>query len=257
MGVKGLSHVIARIALELHPERIDSVCSALQSRKDGDRLAAVKGALGSGFSPSLIKALADELRDSPQLSAAELAAMFGAASATASLATGSSSVELVWSGPATGIVPIRRTAQVLTSLIDDARDRIFLVSFVAYNVQNILAALNRALDRGARIDMLLEASAAQGGNLTIDSVSLLKSKVPRARFFNWDKRQLDPTAHASVHAKCAVADGKVAFVTSANLSEAALDRNMEVGILVRGGTLPNQLDQHLQALITTRQIEPI
>ncbi len=93
--------------------------------------------------------------------------------------------------------------------------------------------------------------------MTLDSIPLLKAKLPNARFFHWDKPELGPSSHASVHAKCAVADGMVAFVTSANLSEAALDRNMEVGILVRGGTLPNQLDQHLQALITTRQIEPI
>jgi phosphatidylserine/phosphatidylglycerophosphate/cardiolipin synthase-like enzyme len=257
MGVKGLSVAVAQIALELHPERIDSVCAALQSRPDASPLATVKNALGSSFSPQVLHELAAALNQTPRISPAELAAMFRAASATASLVAGSSSVELVWTGPATGIVPIRHTGQVLTGLIDEARERIFLVSFVAYDVPNVVTALRRALDRGTRLDVLLEASTAQGGNVTLDSIALLKAKLPNARFFHWDKPELGPSSHASVHAKCAVADGILAFVTSANLSEAALDRNMEVGILVRGGSLPGQLDRHLQALMTTEQIKPV
>jgi cardiolipin synthase A/B len=255
MGVNALSIAVARIALEIHPDRIDSVCAALCSRKDGDILAAVRNALGPSFSPNLIQGLAKALKEAPGLSPAELATMFRASSATASLVARTSSLELVWTGPATGIVPIRHTAQVLTGLIDEARERIFIVSFVAYNVPSILAALNRALDRGVSLDVLLEASTAQGGTVTIDSTSLLKTKLPRARFYYWDKPANDPIAHASVHAKCAVADGSVAFVTSANMSEAAMDRNMEVGILVRGGSVPGQLDRHLNALITTKHLK--
>src|SRR5437016_7692280 len=105
MGLNGLYAAVARIASEVHPDRIDSVCTALHSRTEGELLAAVKNALGSSFSPRLIQGLADALNQSPQLSRAELAAMFGAASATASLVAGSSSVELVWTGPWTGIVP--------------------------------------------------------------------------------------------------------------------------------------------------------
>jgi cardiolipin synthase len=257
MGMKELSHVVARIALELHPDRIDFICSALQSRKDRDRFAAIKGVLGSGFSPNLISALADALKDSPKLSAAELAGMFCAASATASCAQGNSSLELVWSGPDTGIVPVRHTAQVLTSLIDEARQRIFLVSFVAYNVPAIISALDRSLQRGVRLDVLLEPSTAQGGKVTVDSIALLKSELPKARFLRWNKAASDLGVQGSVHAKCAVADGLIAFVTSANLSGAALDRNMEVGLLVRGGSVPGQLDRHLEALVTTKQVKPI
>jgi phosphatidylserine/phosphatidylglycerophosphate/cardiolipin synthase-like enzyme len=51
-----------------------------------------------------------------------------------------------------------------------------------------------------------------------------------------------------------VADGKLAFVTSANLTDAALEKNMEVGVLIKGGNIPNQLDRHLEALVTTRTI---
>ena len=40
-----------------------------------------------------------------------------------------------------------------------------------------------------------------------------------------------------LHAKAVVVDDRAAFVTSANLTEAALDRNIEVGVLSRERTL--------------------
>jgi phosphatidylserine/phosphatidylglycerophosphate/cardiolipin synthase-like enzyme len=46
----------------------------------------------------------------------------------------------------------------------------------------------------------------------------------------------DPRALATdgvLHAKAVVIDDEAAFVTSANLTEATLDRNIELGLLVR------------------------
>ena len=59
---------------------------------------------------------------------------------------------------------------------------------------------------------------------------------------------------AAVHAKCAVADSKLAFITSANLTTAAMERNMELGMLIRGGSVPQQLRQHLAALVNTKVV---
>jgi phosphatidylserine/phosphatidylglycerophosphate/cardiolipin synthase-like enzyme len=50
----------------------------------------------------------------------------------------------------------------------------------------------------------------------------------------YDPRSLEPDAPAGVlHAKAIVADEQFAFVTSANLTEAAFERNIDVGVLVR------------------------
>lgn len=252
--MKKLNEAVARIALEVHPERIDAVCSSLGVSPDANMLAVVKDALGSSFSPSLIEGLSKALKANQKITPLELSAMFRVSSVTASLAAGDSSVELVWTGPATGMVPIRHTAQVLTGLIDDARDRLFLVSFVAYHVGGVVDALRRATERGVQVHVLLEQSKAQGGNVTVDSVAMLRHSVPRAQLYEWDKSGADASLSASVHAKCAVADAAVAFVTSANVSDAAMERNMELGVLLRGGQLPGQLDCHLAALVTTKQL---
>lgn len=53
----------------------------------------------------------------------------------------------------------------------------------------------------------------------------------------------DPS-HANLYAKAAIADDRLAFVTSANLTEYALDRNIELGLLVRGGAVPKLLAEH-------------
>jgi cardiolipin synthase len=254
MAMNDLNEAVARIALEVHPERIDALCSALGSTRPANILPTVTSALGTSFPPCLVKALESALAKRPQTTSTELSSMFRAASTTASLAAGASSVEWVWTGPATGLVPIRHTAQVLTGLIDEARQRLFLVSFVAYNVHVVIDALQRATERGVRVSLLFESSKEQGGNVTVDSPKMLKLKLPHSRFYKWDKAASGVPPTASVHAKCAVADGSLAFVTSANLSDAAMERNIELGILVRGGAVPRQLEMHLEALITTKKL---
>lgn len=52
-------------------------------------------------------------------------------------------------------------------------------------------------------------------------------------------------------------DGGVAFVTSANLTQAAMEWNMELGVLSPGGKVPLQLERHLEALITTKRLRVI
>ncbi len=248
-----MHQAVARIALEVHPDRIEVVYSALASGKDKNILSVVKAALGSSFSLRLTEDFTAALKACPQVSAAELSAMFRAASATAALAAGDSSVELVWTGPVTGLVPVRHTAQVLTGLIDESRERLFMVSFVAFHVGGVVTSLRRAIERKVRVCVLLERSTEHGGNVTFDSIAMLRQNLPSAQLYEWDKTA-NAVSNASVHAKCAVADGLTAFVTSANLTDAAMERNMELGVLLRGGKVPDLLDRHFTALITTRQL---
>ena len=157
-------------------------------------------------------------------------------------------VELVWTGPTTRFVPTRRTEQVLLDLIASARADLFLVSFVAYDVRSVVAAMNDAANRGVRLRILLEASTDHGGSLNIDPSATMRTKVPKAEIFTW-KEKPEPFVDGKVHAKVAVVDGSRAFVTSANLTGHALEKNMEAGVLINGGSVPKTLSEHLQALI--------
>jgi len=255
--MKKLSESIATIALELHPERINAISNTLLKEASASPTLVLKEILGSSFPQALVGQFSKALESSPGVTNRELAAMFQASSATATLIESSSSIELVWTGPSNGIVPIRHTAQVLKGLIDEAKDRLFLVSFVAYNIVTIVEALQRARQRGVQVSILLEQSREHGGTLDRDSIELMRKSLPSVQLYEWDKSQASGFSPGCVHAKCAVADGAIAFVTSANLTDAAMERNMELGVLTRGGGVPSQLDQHLTSLVLTKHLKAI
>jgi phosphatidylserine/phosphatidylglycerophosphate/cardiolipin synthase-like enzyme len=52
-----------------------------------------------------------------------------------------------------------------------------------------------------------------------------------------------------LHVKCAVADGRLMFLSSANFTEYAFTINMELGLLVTGGKLPGQVERHFDSLV--------
>lgn len=164
------------------------------------------------------------------------------------------SVELVWTGPTTRFVPTRRTEQVLLDLIASAAKDFFLVSFVAYDVPSVITALNNAASRGVRLRILLEASTSHGGTLKHDPAATMRANVPSAELFTW-KEKPEPFVDGKVHAKVAVVDGARAFITSANLTGHALEKNMEAGVLINGGPVPKTLTEHLEALIDVRVLE--
>lgn len=165
-------------------------------------------------------------------------------------------VELVWTGPTTNFVPTRRTEQVLLDIIASAETEIFLVSFVAYDVPRVVTALNAATSRAVRVRILLEASTTHGGTLNHDPTATMRSRVPLAELFTWVEKA-EPFVDGKVHAKVAAVDGSRAFITSANLTGHALEKNMEAGVLLNGGLVPQTLSKHLQALVDVGIIEQV
>jgi len=74
----------------------------------------------------------------------------------------------------------------------------------------------------------------------------------------YDPRALELEGPAGVlHAKAVVADGEAVFLTSANLTEAALDRNFELGLLVRDRALAASVTRHFQVLIERGLLSPL
>lgn len=55
--------------------------------------------------------------------------------------------------------------------------------------------------------------------------------------------------HASLHAKVLVIDGRSAMIGSANITGAALARNLECGLVVRCGPVPVSIAAHVRRLV--------
>lgn len=191
-----------------------------------------------------------------EVSAIELAAMLAASSHTIDKINATQSLELVWTGPTTPFVSARRTEQALLQVIESARKSLFITSFVAYDVSSIIDALNAAITRGVRVSMLLESSHDHGGSVTIDVIGKMRELVPEASLYAW-VRKSDVFSGGRVHAKIALADATSCFITSANLTGFAMEKNMEAGVLVHGGRVPVLLERHLNTMIELKIVDKV
>jgi len=162
-------------------------------------------------------------------------------------------LELVWTGPDSRVIPLRRTDQALLQLIDSAQERLHIVSFAVYKVGTIGQAIVDAVRRGVSVSIYLETPDASQGRIAFDTIGALGDEVvQRVCLYVWppEERLRTPDGrHGSLHAKVAVADRKAMLVSSANLTEYAMTLNMELGLLVYGGPLPGQVAAHLERLV--------
>jgi phosphatidylserine/phosphatidylglycerophosphate/cardiolipin synthase-like enzyme len=156
-------------------------------------------------------------------------------------------LEPVWTGPATAEMAVRLSRAALLEVIALASQRLILVSYAAYKVGDLVEALVAACGRGVDLRFVLETAEASGGALSFDASAAFTSLVGQARFYVWPADQRPPGG--KLHVKAAIADEYSALVTSANLTGAALDENMELGLLVKGGAVPRRLSRHFMSLI--------
>jgi phosphatidylserine/phosphatidylglycerophosphate/cardiolipin synthase-like enzyme len=165
------------------------------------------------------------------------------------------SVELVWTGPDVGVVPLRRTEQALLQVIDSACHRATVVSYAVYNIPRICEALVRAVDRGISINVIIETPDRLEGQNTYDTLKAFGPCVAaRCKVFLWplEKRERDDSGKPGIlHVKCAVADGRWLLLSSANLTEYAFTLNMELGLLITGGSQPPLVESHFDRMIQT------
>src|SRR5581483_4713163 len=134
-------------------------------------------------------------------------------------------VSVVWTGPETPAIAMRRTDQALLELIAMACRRLIVMSFAVYKVPEVAAALVAAAGRGCQVAIVLESEAESGGKVTYEMSQALGSEVAEhATLYTWPSDQRPEVGggkRASLHAKCAVADGERLLVSSANLTEYA------------------------------------
>lgn len=170
-------------------------------------------------------------------------------------------LSLVWTGPTTDAVSVRRTDQALLQLINRATSRVIVVSFAVYKVPNIAATLEKAARRGVVVDLVVETEEASGGKIAFDGWQKLGRDVHTTyRLWTWahDRRPVTPSGKlATLHAKCAVADGDRLLVSSANLTEFALNFNMELGLLLSGGEVPSNVAKHFETLMVNGDLVAI
>jgi phosphatidylserine/phosphatidylglycerophosphate/cardiolipin synthase-like enzyme len=179
---------------------------------------------------------------------AEAGAYLRGYAAAAERLRGEVEVSTVWSGPSTPPVPVRATAQVLAEVIGEARTELLAVTYAARARPELTRALTAAAERGVRVDIVVETLAGAHGLLGGPEPAAAFAGLPAGvRLWEWpSSERLE--RRAVLHAKLAVADREVLFLGSANLTESGTRRNLEAGVLIRGGSAPVRAAEHLREL---------
>lgn len=258
MNEKLLQEVVS-VAAEISPAVLSDFCDRLEKFYPGIGEVGKFELLETVSQPAVREKLRHLLECwqavAPTTEPEWVAAILRAAGAADENRRRSQQLELVWTGPATESSNFRRTDQAMLELIHGAKRTIELVTFAAYKVPVIADALRNAAVRGVDIRLILESEEESAGKVAYDAIHALGAAlISRTKVYFWPMvcRERDTAGHyGSLHAKCAVADGRMAFISSANLTDYAMNLNMELGVLIRGGPIPRQISEHLRILIAT------
>jgi phosphatidylserine/phosphatidylglycerophosphate/cardiolipin synthase-like enzyme len=111
------------------------------------------------------------------------------------------------------------------------------------NDTNLATALQGALERGVSIDLASTHDSLQGLDLT----SLTMPGRGQLRLFQPAANQKAEKILGS-HAKFYVADGKRAYIGSANMTYLGLNQHLEMGVMVQGN-VAQQIEQFWRYLL--------
>ncbi|MFI5802203.1 DISARM system phospholipase D-like protein DrmC [Streptomyces sp. NPDC051561] len=157
-------------------------------------------------------------------------------------------VSLVWSGPSSPRVPVRATDRaLLTDVVAQARSELILMTYSAQPYAPLTEALGKAVARGVSVDVVVETLQGAGSALQGTEPASAFLAVPGVVVWHWPPAKR-PEPGAKTHAKLAVADRSILLTTSANLTRSGVSRNIEAGVLVRGGSTPTRTVEHIREL---------
>ena len=177
-------------------------------------------------------------------------------------------IDVVVSGP-DATAAARDTGVVIRQLFNKARERVLAVGFAIHQGRSVFQTLAERLDACEALDAILCIDVRREPTSTSRDIHIVRGFMRRFIENEWpgtrlprlyyDPRSLAPTGQmrSALHAKCVVIDGSEALVTSANFTEAAQVRNIELGLHVSSPAVASQIEDHFHSLIRNGHLERI
>ena len=178
-------------------------------------------------------------------------------------------IELVWTGPESEGVANRDTGVVVRELFTEARSSVMIAGYAIHQGHFIFRSLAERMDSDPDLKVRMYLNIRRGGDVSA------AAPVVMARFARdfvdrtWPGRRLpeiycdprsldlDASRRSSLHAKCIVINSGKSLVSSANFTEAAQLRNIEVGVLIHSRSFADRLTQHFETLVAGGALHPV
>jgi phosphatidylserine/phosphatidylglycerophosphate/cardiolipin synthase-like enzyme len=194
--------------------------------------------------------------------------------------------ELIFSGPQVEGARAASTLQEFDRVVSSARKELLVVTHSIYKAEEILHSLSLRHAEGVKVTLCFNISRYspknQGKPLAqifdetradfIDAwgkeselpdiyyypVSLWKSEDPGIPEVVAQARQdIGKREFPVLHTKCIIADRSLALVTSANLSDSAQRRNLELGVLIKNPSYASKICNYFEGAIKTKVLLPL
>ena len=176
-------------------------------------------------------------------------------------------LDLVTTGPEVAGVASRDTGVVVRELFANAEKSVLVTGYAVYQGQRVFQALaDRMLEvPDLQVRLFLDIQRSHGD--TTAPTELVRRFAERFRKSQWpqgrplpevyfDPRSVDLAGglRACLHAKVVVVDDRQVFVSSANFTEAAQLRNIEVGVVIQSESVARQLTEFVNTLLRAEKL---
>ncbi len=195
------------------------------------------------------------------LSEAKIAALIESVIADRQTRGNSPAFDLVISGPEVPGLPTRDTGVVVRELFRGAEKSVLVIGFAVYQGREVFEELAMRMQTLPELEVEFFLNIGRGYRDTTRDEDLLAKFVREFKTQHWPRETrlpaiyYDPRAlrlemreRAALHAKAIIVDGRQVFITSANFTEAAQERNIEVGLRLDDTNLASQLTRHFRGL---------
>ena len=163
-------------------------------------------------------------------------------------------LELVTTGPDIDGISTRDTSVVVRDLFANAKQSVLVVGYAVYQGQKVFHSLaDRMLAvPSLKVRLFLDIQRPQGDSSADSEIirrftsNFLQTQWPKERplpevYFAPRSLDTSSTKRTCLHAKAVVVDSRSVFISSANFTEAAQQRNVEVGLLASSQSLAQRL----------------
>lgn len=175
---------------------------------------------------------------------------------------------LVWSGPKVDGLHARATRMVYEQLFREAKESVSLSTFVVFDGPSAFDVLARRMDERPELQvrLFLNLQRKWGDETPAEILVSRYAKLFWDRDWPGTRRPtvfFDPRSltlgkpEGVLHAKGVVVDGRLAFITSANLTEAAWDRNIELGVIIEDPPFAQTVIRHFERLVEDGLLQPL